>query len=176
MRIRTSAFLPATSTPTNKPNGIMTKPHRTKPVGFRMSRPVSRVLSRTTIYLALPLPTGSSHLLGTAGPALKSPYHGVAPDRVYSVHMSPCDGWALAPPFHPYRAGARRYISVALVRGSPLAGVTRYPCPVEPGLSSCTGFRLVPAVVRPTHGAYFSHLFQLSQVVLVNTEQKPYNL
>ena len=30
----------------------------------------------------------------------------------------------------------KRYISVALVLGSPPAGVTRYPCPVEPGLSS----------------------------------------
>ena len=38
-------------------------------------------------------------------------------------------------------------ISVALVRGSPLAGVTRYPCPVEPGLSSYAGFRLASAVV-----------------------------
>ena len=38
-----------------------------------MSWPVSRVLSRTTIYLALPLPTGSSHLLGTAGPAMRPP-------------------------------------------------------------------------------------------------------
>ena len=35
----------------------------------------------------------------------------------------------------PFR-GAKRYISVALVLGSPPAGVTRYPCPVEPGLSS----------------------------------------
>jgi len=51
-----------------------------------------------------PLPTGSSHLLGAAGPACMLPFHGVAPDRVYSVHMSPCDGWALTPPFHPYRA------------------------------------------------------------------------
>ena len=35
------------------------------------SRPVSRVLSlKTTIYLGLPLPAGSSHLQGTAGPAL----------------------------------------------------------------------------------------------------------
>ena len=42
-----------------------------------------------------------------------------------------------------------RFVSVALVRGSPLAGVTRYPCPVEPGLSSRTAFRLVPAAVRP---------------------------
>ena len=28
--------------------------------------------------------------------------HGVAPDRVYSTGMSPCGGWALTPPFHPY--------------------------------------------------------------------------
>ena len=45
------------------------------------------------------------------------------------------------------RQAARRYISVALFLKSPSAGVTRYPCPVEPGLSSGTGFRLVPATV-----------------------------
>ena len=28
--------------------------------------------------------------------------HGVAPERVYSADMSPCGGWALTPPFHPY--------------------------------------------------------------------------
>ena len=38
-----------------------------------MSRPVSRVLSRTIIYLGLPLPADSSHLLRTAGPASCSP-------------------------------------------------------------------------------------------------------
>ena len=37
---------------------------------LHMSGPVSRVLSRTTICLDLPLPTGSSHLPGTAGPAV----------------------------------------------------------------------------------------------------------
>ena len=43
------------------------------------SGPVSRVLSfKTAIYLDLPLPTGSSHLPGTAGPACVS-LHGVAP-------------------------------------------------------------------------------------------------
>jgi len=35
----------------------------------------------------------------------------------------------------------RRYISVALFLKSPSAGVTRYPCPVEPGLSSRPAFR-----------------------------------
>ena len=68
-----------------------------------MSRSVSRVLSRTTIYLGPLLPTGSSHLPGTAGPAVMS-LHGVAPDRVYSVLVSPRDGCALTAPFHPYRA------------------------------------------------------------------------
>ena len=38
----------------------------------------------------------------------------------------------------------RRYISVALFLKSPSAGVTRYPCPAEPGLSSWTGFRHCP--------------------------------
>ena len=48
------------------------------------SKSVSRVLSlKTVIYLGLPSPAGSSHLLGTAGQALVS-LHGVAPDRVYS--------------------------------------------------------------------------------------------
>ena len=62
-------------------------------------------------------------------------------------------GGRLSPPFHPYCHGVprQRYISVALVRGSPLAGVTRYPCPMEPGLSSRTSFRNVPAVARPAH-------------------------
>ena len=58
---------------------------------FYISRSISRVLSRTTIYLDPGLPLGSSHLLGTAGPACMS-LHGVAPDRVYSVAMSPWDG------------------------------------------------------------------------------------
>ena len=41
------------------------------------------------------------------------------------------------------REGAqrRRFISVALFLKSPSAGVTRYPCPVEPGLSSWRAFR-----------------------------------
>ena len=44
----------------------------------------------------------------------------------------------------------RRYISVALFLKSPSAGVTRYPCPVEPGLSSWTDFRPVPATIQRT--------------------------
>lgn len=116
-----------------------------------VSRPVSRVLLKTTIYLDLPLPAGSSHLLRTAGPAI------CPPTVLLRIEFtaSPClHGTSeLLPHFSTLTGGSshRRYLSVALVRGSPLAGVTRYPCPVEPGLSSRTGFRLVPAVVRPAH-------------------------
>ena len=69
--------------------------------------------------------------------------HGVAPDRVYSGGHSRAVGCALTAPFHPYltpygapKGDMRRYISVALFLKSPSAGVTRYPCPVVPGLSS----------------------------------------
>ena len=55
----------------------------------------------------------------------------------------------LLPRLSTLTALLRRYISVALVLRLPSAGVTRYPCPVEPGLSSRTGFRLVPAAAWP---------------------------
>ena len=74
---------------------------------------------------------------------------GVAPDRVYSDGHSRAVGCALTAPFHPYWHGKpnQRYISVALFLKSPSAGVTRYPCPVEPGLSSWTAFRPAHATV-----------------------------
>ena len=56
--------------------------------------------------------------------------------------------WALTGP--PYRG--ERYLSVALVLRSPSAGVTRYPCPVEPGLSSPGSFRNPAAAVQPGCG------------------------
>ena len=54
------------------------------------------------------------------------------------------------PPLPHRRKADGRYISVALFLKSPSAGVTRYPCPVEPGLSSWTGFRPVPATIQRT--------------------------
>ena len=97
-------------------------------------------LSRRTVADALqPPPRGL--------PGKHCPLRGVAPDRVYITGLSPTGGCALTAPFHPYRRKLRRYLSVALVLKSPSAGVTRYPCPMEPGLSSRTDFRLVPATV-----------------------------
>ena len=54
------------------------------------------------------------------------------------------------------RRGVRRYISVALVLRSPPAGVTRYPCPAEPGLSSWVAFRRSHAAVQPACRGYCS--------------------
>ena len=58
------------------------------------------------------------------------------------------------PTFSPLLEGEafQRYISVALVLGSPPAGITRYPYPVEPGLSSSGAFRRPSAAVQPGRG------------------------
>ena len=103
----------------------------------------------TAIYLDLKLLSGSSRLLEAVGPTCML-LHGVASDRVYSTPLFPRSGWSLTPPFHPYCASAQRYLSVALVLRSPSAGVTRYPCPMKPGLSSPGAFQHPAAAVRPS--------------------------
>ena len=69
--------------------------------------------------------------------------------------LSPLNPLALG--FNGGPIGGKRYISVALVLGSPPAGVTRYPYPVEPGLSSPEGFRASAAAVRPGRGNIVLH-------------------
>ena len=54
--------------------------------------------------------------------------------------------------------GLRRFISVALFLRSLWAGVTRYPCPAEPGLSSCAAFRRC-ARDCPTRSRMYCTLF-----------------
>ena len=69
---------------------------------------------------------------------------GVAPDRVYSNGRFHTPLGALLPHLSTLtvrRIAAQRFISVALFLRSLWAGVTRYPCPAEPGLSSCAAFR-----------------------------------
>ncbi len=103
------------------------------------------------IYLRVPSPVRSSHL-GSSRAGLCS-HTGVAPDRVYSDGRFHTPSGELLPRLStlttPAKAGGR-YISVALFLKSPSAGVTRYPCPVEPGLSSWTGFRPAPATIQRT--------------------------
>jgi len=106
----------------------------------------------TAIYLVPQLLAGSSRLLEAVGQTYCFST-ALLRDRVYSVKpVLPQAGWALTPPFQPYpafRRNAGRYLSVALVLRSPSAGVTRYPCPMEPGLSSPAAFRLAAAAVQP---------------------------
>ena len=105
-------------------------------------------LSMRTVAGALK-PPPKSRRAGVA--KTRCSFHGVAPDRVYSDGHSRTVGRALISAFPPLPAERRRYISVALFLKSPSAGVTRYPCPAEPGLSSRTAFRLVPAAAQLTH-------------------------
>ena len=81
---------------------------------------------------------------------------GVAADRVYRPPMLPWDvvsSYLAFPPLLPYADIKQRYISVALFLRSPSADVIRYPCPVQPGLSSC---RLGHATVWITHGVHYT--------------------
>ena len=118
----------------------------------------------TAIYLVVQLLTRSSRLLEAVGPTCML-LHGVASDRVYSTPVFPRSGWSLTPPFHPYSAAAERYLSVALVLRSPSAGVTRYPCPVKPGLSSPAAFPPAAAAVQPGRTLLYSMESKKSNVL-----------
>ena len=117
-----------------------------------MSRSISRVLlsyghlSRRTVA-------------GTLQPPRERPGRPVAPIPVLlRIEFTATDAFTrrrvssyLAfPPLPHRRKAVGRYISGALFLKSPSAGVTRYPCPVEPGLSSWTGFRPAPATIQRT--------------------------
>ena len=129
----------------------------------------------TVIYLGAPLPVRSSHpgdgraSLVSSAVLLRIEFTAMdtsAPSGELLPHLSTLTAPADVPCRLPHRKRyspsislclhsfritperiARRYISVALFLKSPSAGVTRYPCPVEPGLSSSAGFRLAAATV-----------------------------
>ena len=63
-----------------------------------------------------------------------------------------------------YAGGPWRYLSVALFLGSPPAGVTRYPCPMEPGLSSRRAFRHTTRGCPTRLRAYFSRFREDCQI------------
>ena len=121
---------------------------------------VSRVLYASkraaVIYLGGPLPTRSMPPPGErpgrpcvprTTVLLRIEFTGTdasTPSRGLLPHVS-----TLAPP--PNRA-AGRFISVALFLESPPAAVSRYPCPVQPGLSSHAPFRALCATALFPHG------------------------
>ena len=105
------------------------------------SKTISRVLYLTVIYLGASLPVRSSHLPGETGPVtfpstvlLRIEFTAtdtLEPSGELLPRLSTLTYHPLAGPVND-----KRYISVALFLKSPSAGVTRYPCPMEPGLSS----------------------------------------
>ena len=109
------------------------------------SKTISRVLYLTVIYLDSLLPDCSSHLPRTAGQAYCPPTVLLRIEFTASDSLQPMG--ELLPRLSTLTVQVRRYISVALFLKSPSAGVTRYPCPVEPGLSSWTAFRPAHATV-----------------------------
>ena len=109
---------------------------------FFASKTVSRVLYLTAIYLGALLPACSSHpgsgRAGLSGANPDAPIPVLLRIEFTATDSSQPSG-ALLPHLSTLTGTARlwrRYISVALFLKSPSAGVTRYPCPVEPGLSS----------------------------------------
>jgi len=131
-----------------------------KLVGESGSRPISRVLSRTTIHLGRALPRASSDLPGNSrGPRVQARKPACFPIWSCSRWGLPCRRMlpparcALTAPFHPCRrriaAALGRFALCCTFRG--LAPPRRYlaPCPVEPGLSSTQ----CAAVAWPTPGA-----------------------
>ena len=102
----------------------------------------------TAIYLVAQLLTRSSRLLGTIGPIMRS---STALLRIEftALQCSHGAGGLLHRLFTLTRRN-ERYLSVALVLRSPSAGVTRYPCPMKPGLSSPGAFQHPAAAVRPS--------------------------
>ena len=102
---------------------------------LRASKTISRVLYLTVIYLDVLLPARSSHP-GSGRANLYAPIPVLLRIEFTASRCSHVMG-ELLPRLSTLTTAERwRYISVALFLKSPSAGVTRYPCPVEPGLSS----------------------------------------
>ena len=102
----------------------------------------------TAIYLVVELLPRSSRLLEAVGPTY---CFSTALLRIEftALQCSHGAGGLLHRLFTLTRQG-ERYLSVALVLRSPSAGVTRYPCPMKPGLSSPADFRPAAAAVQPS--------------------------
>ena len=97
---------------------------------FGASKPVSRVLSfKTAIYLDVPLPTRSSHLPSTAGPAMRAPTV-LLRIEFTAMGCSQPSGGLLPPPFHPYLSPRKRSF-----RGAPKRGEAVSLCCTFPGVA-----------------------------------------
>ena len=99
------------------------------PPGERPGRPC---VPRTAVLLRIEF----------TGTDASTPFRGLLP---HVSTLAPLPDWA-----------AGRTISVALFLESPPAAVSRYPCPVQPGLSSREPFRASRATALFPHGRHFT--------------------
>jgi len=116
---------------------------------FRLSWPISRVLSRTVIHLGLLSPTISSSLPESSADHTVWFLFGLAPSGVYlaiTVTNNAVRSYHTISPL-PLTKLQRRYFFCCTFRE--LTFPRRYLalCPMEPGLSS--DFIKIPATVRP---------------------------
>ena len=96
------------------------------------------------------------------------------PGSVKNGHLSVACDCSQAQATSRERPGRPYALSAVLLRIEFTAPAC--PCPVEPGLSSRTGFRLVPAAVRLTRAAILIEKKTFVNIILVNKVQKRYNL
>jgi len=120
----------------------------------KVSWPISRVLSWTTIHLGCLSPNTSSNLPDLNAGRAKEVLFGLAPSGVCRAGLLPDSRCALTAPFHPCRYQRTDTWAVSFCcTFRRLAPPRRYLalCPVEPGLSSIN--TRLTAVVWPTHSA-----------------------
>ena len=127
-----------------------------------MRRPVSRVLSRVTIYLGRRLPDVSSDLPKEDAGRIIFLLLGLAPGGVYLAGQSPNRWWALTPPLHPCHFMAV-FISVALSLGLPPLAVSQHLALRSPDFPRTRPCGTVLAVTQP------AHILNCSSVPDINT-------
>ena len=122
-----------------------------------MTRPVSRVLSRTIIYLGRKLPNQLSATFSrNIGPMRKN----LSAVLLRIGFAEPCS-CQHAGELLPRRSILtqkifRRYISVALSLGSPPAAVSRYPALWSSDFPRANSFELMSAIVQSAHADNFN--------------------
>ncbi len=129
------------------------------------SGPMSRVLSRTIIYLLTPLPTPSSAQPERRTGRPIALLFAFAPEGACQAAVLPRRWWSLAPPFqlfsHLLAQAAGVFFSAALSVGSPRLAVSQLPALWSPDFphDSRPIRNASPAIVWPTSRKRFYHGF-----------------
>ena len=116
--------------------------------------PMSRVLSRTTIYLGPTLPLASSAQPERGAGHTMALLFAFAPDGACQAAVLPRRWWSLTPPFQLFSqrlaAPAGVFFSAALSVGLPRLAVSQHPALWSPDFPHGARLLACPAVVWPT--------------------------